>query len=50
MDGSKLVELILVLAFPFFTVHIKVTFAPEAQLERVATDSIVRGDDATMVL
>ena len=52
-DGSKLDDLISVfdVRFPFFTIHKKTTgSALEAQLERVATDNIVRGDDATMVL
>ena len=50
IDRSKLDDLILVIALPFCTVHIKVTFATGAQLESVATDRIDRGDDATMIL
>ena len=53
IDGSKLIDskLIFAVLFPSFAVHTKATgSAPEAQLERVATDRIVRGDDATMVL
>ena len=52
IDGSKLADLISVIAvrFPSFTVHAKDAGALDAQLERVATDRIVRGDDATMVL
>ena len=52
IDGSKLTDLISVIAvrFPSFTVHAKDAGALDAQLERVATDRIVRGDDATMDL
>ena len=50
IDRSKLDELIPVITSPFFTVHKNVTVATGVQLERIATDSIVRGDDATMVL
>ena len=50
IDGSKLDDLILMFAPPFFIDHTKATDAPEAQVERVATDRIVRGDDATMIL
>ena len=52
MDWSKLDDLISVFAvrFPSCTFHTNATDARDAQLERVATDSMVRGDDATMVL
>ena len=51
IDGSKLDDLILIITPPFFIDQTKATAGtPEAQLERVATDRIVRGDDATMVL
>ena len=50
IDGSKLDDLMVAVRFPSITVHTKDAGALDAQLERVATDRIVRGDDATMVL
>ena len=50
IDGSKLEDLILMFALPFFIVQKKSTVAWDAQDGRVATDRIVKEDDTTMVL
>ena len=53
LDGSKLDDLmdVILVRGPIATVHTNVTFETiDAQLGRAATDSIVKGEDATMVL